>query len=131
MKRIIVLLVLALMSVMALGQTSRNDWTATDGRIWTRVWSDGVTRSYRMEYSPSTMVRTGDQVSVTMASFFTDPTPPIFYQINLNCKLNQYEYAIYNTSVTPTKLGPYSEWKQVVANSAGGSVAPILCRAAN
>jgi len=123
-----ILAVTAAILPAASAQVGGNDWTATSGQIWELVFPDGSKHDYTILYSPSTLVRTGDLVSVTVDTVYTDATPTIFYVQNLNCQTREYRYASYDISVNPPTLSAFTEWRDIKPNTAGESTFPLFCK---
>jgi hypothetical protein len=128
------LLLFATMALMlafvreASAQVGGNDWTATNGKTWNQTWKDGTKHSFSILYSPSTVSRNGDVVSVTIDTVYTDSTPITFFKIQLNCRTHQHKFATYDTSNNPATLGPTSAWVDNEPNSAAPVVEAIVCK---
>jgi hypothetical protein len=128
MKRAIAVLMLALLGTFAVAQVGGNDWTQLGG-VWTFTPTDGrAPYDYRILYSPSATTRDGDTVTVTTDMVRTDGTPTKFFLYRLNCRTKQYTFAKYDTSVTPAQLGEFSELKNILPDSPGAIVVPLVCQ---
>jgi len=128
MKRTIALLIFAVLAVAASAQVGGNDWTALTGQSWTATWVDGTTHTRTLFYSPSTVTRSGDIIDVTLDTVFSDNTPTKFYQLQLNCRTNQYTFAEYDVTVSPARLGERSMWKDFQPNSPAPAAKAVLCK---
>ena len=128
MRRIIAVLMLAMLGTFAVAQVGGNDWLPIDGQSWTTVEPDGVTRTRTLNYSPSTVTHTGDIASATIDAVMSDGSPIRFFEIQLNCRTRQYTFAPFDTSVTPAKLGKRSAWTDIQANSPGPAMAALVCK---
>jgi hypothetical protein len=112
----------------ASAQVGGNDWTATDGKTWNQTWKDGTKHSFSILYSPSTLVRNGDVVSVTIDTVYKDSTPISFFKIQVNCRTHQHTFASYDTSTNPATLGPASAWVDNEPNTSAPAVEAIICK---
>lgn len=121
-----------LVGIMAASLTASaqigKDWTAISGQSWTSTEKDGKTHTRTMYYSPSTVRRSGDVVSLTLDTVFTDGTSTRFYEVQLNCQSRQYTFAQYDVSVNPAILGQRSDWKSPEPNSPFPVVYDIVCK---
>lgn len=122
----LIFLVLTIASVFA--QVGGNDWTPITGQSFTSTYPDGSTHTRTLNYSPSTLKRSGDIGSVTLDTVFTDNKPTVFYQVQINCRTHQYTFAAYDLTTNPATLLPASEWKNPQPNSPFPATEAIVCK---
>jgi hypothetical protein len=128
MKRFLVSVVMLLvLTSVGFAQVGGNDWTPL-GNGFTITRPDGTSFHYRLNYSPASVTRDGDWVNVIFDMVLDDNSPTRFYRNRVNCKTNQYTYAIFDTSVTPARLSEDSDVRPIKPNSAGTAMVAILCK---
>lgn len=126
MKSFLLVAIVAVLSLAAVAQVGGNDYTFAGGPF-TIHKTDGTTWTYSIYYSPSSVTRNGDVVTVTYETI-TSGSPTNFYQNVINCTTQQYTFAKYDTSVSPAVLGDASEWKNIQPNTAGPALTAIVCK---
>lgn len=120
MKTIIAtLLLLASTAVMA------DEWVPVDSgnRPVTKTFLDNTTHTYHVLYSPASVVRHGDVVSVSVEAVFTDTKPTMIHLEEYHCATHQYRYRL----ISPDQQN-WIDWKAVPgANTPGSAIEAIVC----
>lgn len=93
------------------------DWTQV-GASYTKKLDDGTVWNYATYYSPSSVVRNGSVVSVTIETVNSSATKVFFDE--LNCTTHQYRIAPAGTTL--------SELRDVQPNTLGTDLIALLCR---
>ena len=127
MKKFLLALTLALASFTTTAQVGGNDWTPV-GNGFTITRPDGTSFGYKINYSPASVTRNGDWTNVVFDMVLDDKSPTRFYRNRINCKTNQYTFAIFDISVTPAKLSEDSDVRNIQPNTAGTAMEAIVCR---
>jgi hypothetical protein len=122
-----VVMLLAFASV-AFTQVGGNDWRPLTGQSWTTTDKDGASHTRTLYYSPSTVSRSGDVVTLVLDTVYNDGKPTEFFQVQLNCRTHQHTFARYDISTKPPTLEQVSAWTNNEPNSPAPASEAVVCR---
>lgn len=133
MKSIKLLLLFANVAMLAASvpassaQVGGNDWEPT-GITSHVTWTDGTVHQYKILYSPATVTHNGQVVSVTVDMVYTDSSPIVFFEEQVNCAAQTHQGARYDISSDPAKLGAFSGWAAMSPGTVGALLGTFFCK---